>query len=85
MLMFSLHAVSQDGKSTLMMLEGRKNIHGKVLLWFPLKSRLQRVFMSSKTVSSMTLREDIRTRDRLMRHPTNSFAWKDFDRQYPNF
>ncbi|XP_058787489.1 uncharacterized protein LOC131661866 isoform X2 [Vicia villosa] len=65
--------------------EGRKKIPAKVLRWFPLKSRLQRLFMSSKTASSMTWHEDSRTRDGLMRHPADSFAWKDFDHRYPDF
>jgi hypothetical protein len=65
--------------------EGRKKIPEKVLRWFPLKARLQRLFMSSKTASFMTWHENSRTKDGLMRHPADSFAWKDFDRRYPNF
>ena len=34
---------------------------------------------------SMVWHEDGRTKDGLLRHPADSFAWKDFDRQYPDF
>lgn len=65
--------------------EGRKKVPAKILRWFPLKPRLQRLFLSSKTASSMTWHEDGRTKDGLMRHPADSVAWKDFDLKYPNF
>ncbi|XP_024630394.2 uncharacterized protein [Medicago truncatula] len=65
--------------------EGRKKIPLKVLRWFPLKARLQRLFISSKTASFMTWHKDNRSKDGLMRHPADSFAWKDFDRRYSDF
>jgi hypothetical protein len=57
----------------------------KVLRWFPLKSRLQRVFMSSKTASHMKWHAEKRTNDGILRHPVDALAWKAFDSQYPNF
>ncbi|XP_073224719.1 uncharacterized protein [Cicer arietinum] len=65
--------------------EGRKKVPAKVLRWFPLKPRLQRLFLSSKIASSMTWHKDGRTKDGLMRHPADSFAWKYFDSQHPDF
>ncbi|OMO91599.1 Transposon, En/Spm-like protein [Corchorus capsularis] len=57
----------------------------KVLRYFPLIPRLQRLFMSSKTLESMTWHADGRTDDRDLRHPTDSLALKDFDSRYSNF
>lgn len=47
-------------KHSFVDVEGRKKIPPKILRWFPLKPRLQRLFLSSKTASSMTWHEDIR-------------------------
>ena len=65
--------------------ECRKKIPAKILRWFPLIPRLQRLFVSPKTACSMIWHEVGRTKDGLLRHPADSFAWKDFDCQYPDF
>lgn len=57
----------------------------KVLQWFPLKSRLQRLFMSLKTASHMKWHAEKRTNDCILRHPADALAWKAFDSQYPDF
>jgi hypothetical protein len=57
----------------------------KVLRWFPLKQRLQRLFMSSKTASHMKWHHDGRVNDGLLRHPADGQAWKAFDAQYADF
>ncbi|OMO50578.1 Transposon, En/Spm-like protein [Corchorus capsularis] len=57
----------------------------KVLRYFPLIPRLQRIFMSNKTSESMTWHDDERTKDGSLRHPSNSLAWKAFDVRYPEF
>ncbi|KAG8489399.1 hypothetical protein CXB51_017849 [Gossypium anomalum] len=57
----------------------------KVLRYFPLIPRLQRLFMSSKTAESMTWHNDQRTDDGLLRHPADSLAWKSFDSKFPSF
>lgn len=62
-----------------------KNISAKVLRYFPLKPRLQRMFMSSKTASLMRWHQEGRTRDGVMRHPADSPAWKTFDFEHPEF
>uniref|UniRef100_A0A2N9IGN6 Uncharacterized protein n=1 Tax=Fagus sylvatica TaxID=28930 RepID=A0A2N9IGN6_FAGSY len=60
----------------------RKKKAAKILRWFPLKPRLQRLFMSSKTATHMKWHADGRTDDGLMRHPADSPAWKTFDSKY---
>ncbi|XP_059428281.1 uncharacterized protein LOC132162018 [Corylus avellana] len=57
----------------------------KILRWFPLKSRLQRLFMSSKTALDMKWHAENRTNDGVLRHLADALAWKAFDSQYPNF
>ncbi|XP_056697938.1 uncharacterized protein [Spinacia oleracea] len=62
-----------------------KNIPAKVLRHFPLKPRLQRVFMCSKTPESMVWHDKERTKDDKIRHPADAQSWKDFDETYPDF
>ncbi|KAG8481745.1 hypothetical protein CXB51_026629 [Gossypium anomalum] len=57
----------------------------KVLRYFPLIPRLQRLFMSSKTAESMTWHNDQRIDDGLLRHPADSLAWKSFDSKFSSF
>ncbi|KAG8503532.1 hypothetical protein CXB51_001498 [Gossypium anomalum] len=57
----------------------------KVLRYFPLIPRLQRLSMSSKTAESMRWHNDQRTDDGLLRHPADSLAWKSFDSKFPSF
>ncbi|KAG8498727.1 hypothetical protein CXB51_005091 [Gossypium anomalum] len=57
----------------------------KILRYFPLIPRLQRLFMSSKTVEFMTWHHDQRTDDGLLRHPADSLAWKSFNNKFPSF
>ncbi|CAI0444874.1 unnamed protein product, partial [Linum tenue] len=57
----------------------------KVLRYFPLKPRLQRLFMSSKTASEMRWHKEGRSDDGIMRHPADTPAWKSFDETYPSF
>ncbi|XP_020097622.1 uncharacterized protein LOC109716524 [Ananas comosus] len=60
-------------------------VSAKVLRYFPLKPRLQRLFMSSKTASYMRWHNEGRTKDGLLRHPADSPAWKDFDHKHQLF
>lgn len=62
-----------------------KKISAKVLRHFPLKPRLQRLFMSSKTSSLMRWHQEHRTNDGVMRHPADSPAWKTFDFEHKEF
>ncbi|KAK5845753.1 hypothetical protein PVK06_001969 [Gossypium arboreum] len=63
--------------------QSRRNPN-KILRYFPLIPRLQRLFMSSKTVEFMTWHHDQRTDNGLLRHPADSFAWKSFDNKFPS-
>ena len=62
-----------------------KIILQKTLHYFPLKPRLQRLYMSSKIASLIRWRHDKRTKDGIMRHPTDSLAWKSFDKLHKGF
>ncbi|KAL2345210.1 hypothetical protein Fmac_006495 [Flemingia macrophylla] len=62
-----------------------KKQYAKILRYFPLKPRLQRLFMCSKTAESMRWHALEDNQDGLMRHPKDSEAWKTFDRLHPEF
>ncbi|RVW27633.1 hypothetical protein CK203_099152 [Vitis vinifera] len=63
-----------------------KKIPQKVLRHFPLKSRLQRLFMSRHTTSDMRWHKEKRiSEEGVLRHPADSEAWKDMDTQFPWF
>ncbi|XP_012846911.1 PREDICTED: uncharacterized protein LOC105966882 [Erythranthe guttata] len=53
--------------------------------YFPLKPRLQKLFMSSKTSSLMRWHAEKRIDDGILRHPADSQAWKNFDERNPTF
>jgi hypothetical protein len=57
----------------------------KVLRWFPLIPRLQRLFMSHHTSPHMKWHAQGRTKDGVLRHPADGEAWKAFDERYPDF
>jgi len=59
--------------------------YAKILRYFPLNSRLQRLFMCSKTADSMTWHAPENNQDELMRHPRDFEAWKTFDLLHPEF
>ncbi|XP_073137124.1 uncharacterized protein [Henckelia pumila] len=70
--------------------KGRKKrilvkIPSKVFWYFPLKPRLQRLFMSSKTSESMQWHFKKRVSDGTLRHPADSQAWKAFDERNCEF
>ncbi|XP_028095397.1 uncharacterized protein LOC114295370 [Camellia sinensis] len=67
--------------------EGKgKKIPHKVLRYFPLKPRLQRLFISRKTATDMRWHKDKRVEEKnVMRHPADSKAWKDFDKKHESF
>ncbi|CAL1402127.1 unnamed protein product [Linum trigynum] len=57
-----------------------EKVHWKFLRYFPLKPRLRRLFMSSKTASEMRWHKEKRNDDgEWLRHPADSKEWKDFD------
>ncbi|XP_030946005.1 uncharacterized protein LOC115970519 [Quercus lobata] len=64
--------------------KGKKKA-AKILRWFPLKPRLQRLFLSPDLASSMKWHANGRTEDGVMRHPADSDAWKMFDTTHLQF
>ncbi|CAN1132472.1 hypothetical protein LINPERHAP2_LOCUS16281 [Linum perenne] len=62
-----------------------KRIANKILRYFPLKPRLQRLFMSTKTASLMRWHHENSEENELMRHPADSLAWKSFNELHPSF
>ena len=84
MLKFSLNAICQDRNATLMMLNIEKDTSKDSLL-VPSYTQTAKNFCITKTACSMIWHEVGRTKDGLLRHPADSFAWKDFDHQYPDF
>ena len=74
-------------KSKRISLNGKRvhKVPCKVLRYFPIKRRLQRLFLSSKTASDMRWHDEERIQDGLLRHPADSPLWKDFDQKHPVF
>lgn len=62
-----------------------KRIAAKVLHYFPLIPRIQRLFSTSKTSDDMRWHEEARTIDGKLRHPADGEAWKDFNDRYEDF
>nr|GEW57755.1 hypothetical protein [Tanacetum cinerariifolium] len=73
-----------DSKNQSAKPHAQKKIAAKVLRHFPLKPRLQKLFMSPKIVASMRWYDEGRTKDGCLRHPANSPTWKKFDFKYPD-
>ncbi|KAF5459683.1 hypothetical protein F2P56_019609 [Juglans regia] len=64
----------------------QRRIPQRVLRYFPLKPRLQRLFMSKKTTQAMRWHLEARVEDpTCMRHPADSSVWKDFDHKHERF
>lgn len=57
----------------------------KVLRYFPLAPRLQRLYMNHQTSKEMTWHATDRPTDGVMRHPADSPAWKHLDNKFPVF
>ncbi|XP_019224269.1 PREDICTED: uncharacterized protein LOC109205956 [Nicotiana attenuata] len=60
-------------------------IPAKVLRYFPLKPRLQRIFMCPETAAAMRWHTNERPNDGNIRHPADGEAWKAFDSLHPDF
>ncbi|XP_056688096.1 uncharacterized protein [Spinacia oleracea] len=57
----------------------------KILRYFPIKRRLQRLFMCQETASNMPWHTSGRENDHHLHHPVDGKAWKEFDSLYPKF
>ncbi|XP_027931110.1 uncharacterized protein LOC114187160 isoform X1 [Vigna unguiculata] len=62
----------------------KKKQPAKVLRYFPLKPRLQRLFMCSKTAEHMRW-HSLENKDGFIRHPRDGEAWKTFSLLHPEF
>ncbi|XP_050369177.1 uncharacterized protein LOC126787315 [Argentina anserina] len=63
---------------------GHPGVPHKVLRYFPLGPRLQRLYMSRHTAQNMVWHSEERTDDDILRHPADSPAWKHLDKMYPS-
>lgn len=63
-----------------------KKVPQKMLCCFPLKRRLQWLFISRYTTKEMKWHQEkcIGEED-ILRHPADGEAWKDFNKSYPWF
>ena len=57
----------------------KRKVSAKMVRYFPLKPRLQRLFLSSKIAKDMIWHSLDTNNDGLVRHPRDSKAWKHFD------
>ncbi|KAM6587737.1 hypothetical protein CsatA_010342 [Cannabis sativa] len=63
-----------------------KKIPHKKMHYFPITPRLQRLFMSRHTAADMRWHKEKRVdTEGVLIHPADAEAWKDFDKQYPDF
>ncbi|XP_057539537.1 uncharacterized protein LOC130817703 [Amaranthus tricolor] len=65
--------------------EKTHRIPSKVLRYFPIKKRLQRLYMCAETASFMTWHKTAGETDGLLQHPANGQAWINFDKIYESF
>ncbi|XP_016468630.1 uncharacterized protein LOC107791134 [Nicotiana tabacum] len=65
---------------------GRQNdVAYKVLRYFPITTRLQRLYMSTKTAENMIWHWKSRREPGVMSHPSDGEAWKKFDQCHSGF
>ncbi|KAK9048019.1 hypothetical protein SSX86_033019 [Deinandra increscens subsp. villosa] len=58
----------------------------KVLRYFPITSRLKRLYASRHTAKEMSWHDRLRTKEEgVLRHPADGKAWKHFDAMFPDF
>ncbi|XP_019244413.1 PREDICTED: uncharacterized protein LOC109224281 [Nicotiana attenuata] len=62
-----------------------KKVACKVLRHFPIKPRLQRLYMAKETAKKMRWHKEENIDDGVLRHPSDSIAWKSFDERHPTF
>ena len=57
----------------------------KILRYFPITPRLQRMYMSSRTAEHMTWHAKSSAKDGELNHPIDGQAWKEMNSTYPDF
>lgn len=74
------------GESRCKLNDGKgKKIPHKVLCYFPLIPRLQRLYMSRKTATHMRWHSDKCKDDGIGRHLADCEEWKGLDKEHPDF
>nr|XP_009799015.1 PREDICTED: uncharacterized protein LOC104245146 [Nicotiana sylvestris] len=63
----------------------QKDVAYKVLRYFPITPRLQRLYMSTKAAEHMIWHWKSRREHGVMSHPSDGEAWKKFDQCHPGF
>lgn len=63
----------------------KKDVPYKMMYYFPLTPRLQRLYASEVTSPHMRWHEEHLQEDGKMCHPSDSEAWKHFNRTHPSF
>jgi len=64
---------------------GKTLVAHKKLRYFSITPRLQRLFMSPRTVEHMTWHQSHNAVDGVMVHPSDGEAWKHFNSVHPHF
>jgi hypothetical protein len=64
---------------------GKTLVTYKKLRYFPIKPRLQRLFISPRTTEHMTWHQSHDAVDGVMVHPSDGEAWKHFNNVHPHF
>lgn len=62
-----------------------KKVAHKVLRYFPIKPRLQRLYMAKETSKKMRWYKEENIDDGVMHHPSDSIEWKSFNERHPTF
>ena len=63
----------------------KTNVPHKKMYYFPLTPRLQRLYASKATANDMRWHKEHNTEEGVMRHCSDSPAWKHFDQIHPSF
>jgi len=59
-----------------------KKIPKKVLIYFPIGPRLQRLYATKNVAEHMTWHHEHQRTDNFMEHPSDGKAWKHFDTMF---
>ena len=63
----------------------KRRVPQKILRYFPVTPRLQRLYMRANTSEYMRWHKEGLVEDGKIRHPANSMAWKHVDQQFEDF
>jgi hypothetical protein len=62
-----------------------KRVPAKVAWYFPIISRLRRLFMNKANVELLHWHVREHKKDAMLRHPADGIHWRNFDRKHKNF